>query len=214
MKIKRLRAGPLGSARQLVSRLDLKLAGQNFNRAHTGGDMKPSRIMRLYLTTTCLVGILLTAATSVLLKTSIIEMNAALILPLCWNVLFMLILPLVLDWSEQKYLKARFLQLEELAQDNPELKNYLEQQCEKLALAKIKVAVIDSPVEETFSYGLLRYNPRLIVSSSMLSDTEKAKAIPSIESELNRFAKQEVSLYFIGFTVLQIVVQQLIFRFV
>jgi Zn-dependent protease with chaperone function len=180
----------------------------------TGGDMKPSRIMRLYLTTTCVVGVLLTAATSVLLKNSIIELNAALILPLCWNVLFMLILPLVLDWSEQKYLKARFLQLEELAQDNPELKNYLEQQCEKMALAKIKVAVIDSPVEETFSYGLLRYNPRLIVSRSMLSDAEKAKAIPSIESELNKFAKQEISLYFIGFTVLQIIVQQLIFRLV
>lgn len=179
-----------------------------------GGDMKPSRIMRLYLTASCLVGVLLTAATSILLKNSIIEMNAALILPLCWNVLFMLILPLVLDWSEQKYLKARFLQLEELAQDNPELKNYLDQQCEKLALAKIKIAVVDSPAHETFSYGLLRYNPRLIVSSSMLSDAEKAKAIPSIESELNRFAKQEVSLYFIAFTVLQVVVQQLLFRFV
>ena len=124
----------------------------------------------------------------------------------------MLILPLVLDWSEQKYLKARFVQLEELARDNPELKLYLDQQCEKMALAKIRVAVVDSPVEETFSYGLLRYNPRLIMSTSMLSDAEKARVIPSIEHELNRFAKQEVSLYFLGFTAIQIVLQQVIFR--
>lgn len=124
----------------------------------------------------------------------------------------MLILPLVLDWSEQKYLKARFVQLEEIAQDNPELKAYLDEQCRKMALAKIRVAVVDSPLPETFSYGLLRYNPRLIVSSSILSEAEKAKAIPSIEHELNRFAKQEVSLYFLAFTVLQIIIQQVLFR--
>lgn len=170
--------------------------------------------MRLYLTASCVVGIILTTALSLALKHSVIELNAALILPLCWNVLLMLILPLVLDWSEQKYLKARFMQLEELAENNPELKTYLEAQCQKMALDKIKVAVVDSPVPETFSYGLLRYNPRLIVSSSVLNDEEKAKAIPSIELELNRFAKQEISLYFLAFTVLQIVIQQLIFRLI
>lgn len=170
--------------------------------------------MRLYLTASCVVGIVLTTALSLALKHSVIELNAALILPLCWNVLLMLILPLVLDWSEQKYLKARFMQLEELAENNPELKTYLEAQCQKMALDKIKVAVVDSPVPETFSYGLLRYNPRLIVSSSVLNDEEKAKAIPSIELELNRFAKQEISFYFLAFTVLQIVIQQLIFRLI
>ncbi len=174
--------------------------------------MKPSKILRVYLGSSCVVGLLLTLLTVFFLKSGEIELNAALILPVCWNVLFMLILPLVLDWSEQKYLNARFLQLEEVAENNPELKACLEQQCRKLSVSNIKLAVVDSNGEETFSYGLLRYNPRVIVSKKMLSTDEKSRAIPSIESELNRFARQETSLYFLAFTFAQLALQQIVFR--
>lgn len=124
----------------------------------------------------------------------------------------MLILPLVLDWSEQKYLKARFLQLEELAKDNPELKECLERQCQKLSVPAIRLAVVETATEETFSYGLLRYNPRIILPSKLLSIEEKAKVIPSIENEMSRFARQEVSFYFAAFIVLQLILQQIIIR--
>lgn len=174
--------------------------------------MKPSKYLQVYVWSSALLGFMLTALTIVFLKRGEIGVGASLILPVCWNVLFMLILPLVLDWSEQKYLKARFLQLEEVAKDNPELKIYLEQQCRKMAVSNIKLAVVDSGGEETFSYGLLRYNPRLIVPSSLLNLAEKSKVIPSIENELNRFARQEVSLYFLGFIFAQIALQQIVFR--
>lgn len=170
--------------------------------------MKPSKILRIYLSTSCGIGILFTALAVCLLKSGEIGPNAAILMPVSWNVLFALILPLVLDWSEQKYLKARFIQIEDVAKDNPELKAYLDQQCQKLSVSKIRLAVVDTN-EETFSYGLLRYNPRLIVSSSMLSPDEKSKVIPSIENELNRFVKQEISLYFLMFMFLQIVLEQI-----
>lgn len=174
--------------------------------------MKPSKILRVYLLTSGLIGLLLTCLTVYSLSHDEITPGAALILPVCWNVLLMLILPLVLDWSEQKYLKARFLQLEDVAKENPELKACLEQQCQKLAVSNIRVAVVDSQIDETFSYGLLRYNPRIIVPSSLLNLEDKTKAIPSIENELSRFARQEISLYFIGFIILQILLQQLLMQ--
>lgn len=174
--------------------------------------MKPSKILRVYLSTSGMIGLLLTALTVYSLKSGEIGPGAALILPVCWNVLLMLVLPLVLDWSEQKYLKARFLQLEDVAKDNPELKACLEQQCQKLAVSNIRLAVVDSQVDETFSYGLLRYNPRIIVPSSLLNLEDKTKAIPSIENELSRFARQEISLYFIAFIVVQILLQQIMVR--
>src|SRR5579883_3087377 len=122
------------------------------NRRHRGADcaMKPSRILRVYLLTSGMIGLLLTVLTIYFLKSGEITPGAALILPVCWNVLLMLILPLVLDWSEQKYLKARFLQLEDVAKENPELKACLEQQCQKLAVSNIRLAVVDSQVDETF----------------------------------------------------------------
>ncbi|MBX9689713.1 MAG: hypothetical protein K2X27_23595 [Candidatus Obscuribacterales bacterium] len=177
--------------------------------------MSASKIMRVYLALSAVLGLLLTALSVLLLKRGDIELNAALLLPLCWNVLFMLILPLVLDWSEQKYLKARFVQLEEVAKDNPELMACLNQQCEKLAVDNIRLAVVDSAAEEApFSYGLLRYNPRVILPSSMLRLEDKSKMIPSIENELNRFARQEINLYFLAFTVVEIGIQQLLFHFI
>lgn len=174
--------------------------------------MKPSRILRVYLWSSFVLGLLLTVITTVCLKHGDIGPGASLILTLCWNTLLMLILPLVLDWSEQKYLKARFLQLEELAKDNPELKECLERQCQKLSVPAIRLAVVETATEETFSYGLLRYNPRIILPSKLLSIEEKAKVIPSIENEMSRFARQEVSFYFAAFIVLQLILQQIIIR--
>ncbi|MBX9725390.1 MAG: hypothetical protein K2X81_28595 [Candidatus Obscuribacterales bacterium] len=174
--------------------------------------MKPSKILRVYLSSSCVIGLLFTALTVLLLKRAEIGMGAAFILPMCWNVLLMLVLPVVLDWSEQKYLNARFLQLEDVARDNPELKLYLDQQCQKRAVTNIKLAVVDSNGEETFSYGMMRYNPRVILPSSMLSTDDKSRVIPSIENELDRFARQEISLYFFAFTFIQIALQQIVFR--
>lgn len=172
--------------------------------------MKPNKILRIYLGATLVAGLLFSVVVAYLAKTGEIETHAGAVLPLCWNTLFMLILPLVLDWSEQKYLKARFLELEELARDNPELKAYLDQQCEKLQVESIRLAVVDAPVDEPFSYGLWRYNPRLIVPRSALSAEETARAIPSIELELSRFARQSVTLTFVTFTVLQVLAQYLL----
>jgi hypothetical protein len=174
--------------------------------------MTPSKILRTYIWSSCLLGLGLTALTVMLLNRGDIGLGAAFLLTVSWNVLFMLILPLVLDWSEQKYLHARFLQLEEVARDNPELKTCLELQCRKLAVSSIRLAVVDSAGEETFSYGLLRYNPRVIVPSSMMERQEKSQVIPSIENELGRFARQETSLYFLAFTFAQIALQQIVFR--
>lgn len=176
--------------------------------------MKPAKALRIFLVASCLLGLAFTVFTAQLLKAGEIELNAALLLPVCWNVFFMLILPQVLDWSEKKYFKARFLQLEELANDNPELKAYIEAQCKKLAVSGIRLAVLDSSSVELFSYGLWRYNPRLIVPSSIFVKTETERMMPSIELELSRFAKQGLSSSFIVFTLIQILVQQLIVRFI
>ncbi|MBY0548913.1 MAG: hypothetical protein K2W95_16700 [Candidatus Obscuribacterales bacterium] len=168
--------------------------------------MKPNKILRIYLIASFVVGSLFSAAVAYMASVGEIETQAGAVLPLCWNVLFMLILPLVLDWSEQKYLKARFLEIEDLARENPELKAYLDKQCQRLHVETIKLAVVDSPVSEPFSYGLWRYNPRLIVPSSTLSAEDVTKAIPSIEVELSRFARQGVTLSFFTFTIVQTIV--------
>lgn len=169
--------------------------------------MTPNKILRIYLLASFAVGLLFSAAVAYMASTGEIETHAGAVLPLCWNVLFMLILPLVLDWGEQKYLKARFLEIEDLARENPELKAYLDKQCVQLHVETIKLAVVDSPaVGEPFSYGLWRYNPRLIVPSSALSADDVTKAIPSIEVELSRFARQGVTLSFFTFTIVQTIV--------
>lgn len=165
--------------------------------------MNSNKILRIYLGATFVVGVLFSAAVAHLTQIGEIENHSGAVLPLCWNVLFMLILPLVLDWSEQKYLKARFLELEDIAKENPELKAYLDNQCAKLHVESIKLAVVDSTVDEPFSYGLWRYNPRLIVPKSALSAAEVTKAIPSIEVELSKFARQGVTLTYFTFTIVQ-----------
>lgn len=176
--------------------------------------MKPSKVLRTYLFISCASGLLLALAAAFFLRKGDLELPAALILPLFWNVLLMLILPLVLDWSERKYFKARFICLEELAKTNPELKSYLETQCEKHAVSELRLALLDSSTVEPCSYGLWRYNPRLIVSQSILLPEQAAKIMPGIEMELNKFARQEISFLFVVFTVIQIVIQQCIVRLI
>jgi hypothetical protein len=132
------------------------------------------------------------------------------IVTLCWNVLFILILPLVLDWSESKHCKARFLKLEEVAASNPELAAVLSEQCAKHSLSKLCLAVVDTPSEEVFSYGLAGSNPRLVVSGTFFNEHERSRMVPSIEAELARVKGQGQTVIFLLFTVLQVALQHVI----
>jgi hypothetical protein len=174
--------------------------------------MKPAALLRTYCAVTFAIGTVLTAPVAYLIHTKDLEMNAGVFLALSWNILFVMILPLILDWSERKYARARFIALEELAETNPELKAALDAQCEKLALPGLRLAVADTAGDETFSYGLFRNNPRLIVPATALSEVEKAKIIPSIELELARFKRQDSTPLFLLFAALQIGLQFLIVR--
>ncbi len=132
------------------------------------------------------------------------------ILTLCWNVLFVMLLPMVLDWAERRYFKARFVALEDIAKTNPELASMIGEHCKKLSLPGLRLAVVDTTSEELFSYGLWRTNPRLIIPDALLQQTDKAQAIPSIEAELSRFANQDHTLVFLIFTAIQCIIQQLL----
>jgi hypothetical protein len=135
-----------------------------------------------------------------------LTLNSAGILTLCFNCVLLMILPLVLDWSERKYFKARFVALEELAQTNPQLKAALDEQCEKLSLPGLRLAAVDMPGGEMLAYGLWRQNPRLVVPSDWLQNTQDT-VVPSIEVELNRFAKRDVSFVFLAFCLVQVAAQ-------
>jgi hypothetical protein len=136
--------------------------------------------------------------------------RGAALMTLSWNVLFIMILPLVLDWSERRHCKVRFLELEEIANANPELANAISEQCAKMQIHKLRLAVAAQPTDELFSYGLWGYNPRLILPDNLLASRERTVIIPSIEAELTRFASQDVTIVFLLFTILQIVFQQII----
>lgn len=132
------------------------------------------------------------------------------IMTLSWNVLFSMILPLVLDWCERKHCKVRFLNIEEIAQTNPELAAVIAEQCQKLAITHLRLAIADTPSDETFSYGLWGHNPRLILPGKYLRAQEKAVMLPSIEAELTHFTSQDHTMVFLLFTVVQVLVQQTI----
>jgi hypothetical protein len=159
------------------------------------------------------IGLLLSVFIAVLVKHEEVGYYGATILTASWNVLLLMILPMVLDWSERKYFNARFVQLEELAEENPELKAVLETQCKKLALPGLRLAAVDTADGETFTYGLWRQNPRLVVPKSWLQSYDQATFLPSIEVELSRFAKRDVSLTFLGFFIFQVTLQQLMLHF-
>lgn len=171
--------------------------------------MKPSKVLTIYLICSFVLGMILAVPLGYYLKAEELNAFSAATLALCWNVLFVMVLPLILDWSERTYFKARFLKLEELSQTHPEMASVLSEQCEKLALPGLKMAVIDTPGDELFSYGLWGISPRLIMSDSLLK-SEDAELIPSIEHELERFSRQDHTLLFLFFTAVQIMFAQVV----
>lgn len=172
--------------------------------------MRPSKALRLYYSLTFLIGLILTIPLAHWVREDEVGMRGAAILILSVNILFVMILPLVMDWAERRYFKARFLAMEEVAKDNPELARVLESQCAKLSLPGLRLAVVDDASDETFSYGLWRNNPRLIMTSHLLANNVEKEIAPSIEAELTRFASQDHTLVFLFFAVFQVMAQNLL----
>lgn len=168
--------------------------------------MRPSQVLKIYYLATFAIGTLLTVPLAHSIQAQDIGARGAALVTLCWNVLFIMILPLVLDWGERRYCKARFLALEEVAKTNPELANVVSEQCKKLSIPGLRFAVVDTANAELFSYGLWRHNPRLVVPNNLLSEDPQTKSIPSVEAELSRFASQDHTLVFLLFTIMQIFV--------
>jgi hypothetical protein len=177
--------------------------------------MRPSRVLRVYCAISFTLGLALCTPMVLLMRAGELGGHDAAILTLCWNTLFLMVSPIILDWSERKYFKARFVQLEELAATNPELKAALDEQCAKLHLPGLRLATVDTASTETFTYGLWRQNPRLVVPSSWLnsSSSEERNILPSIEGELSRFASRDLSLVFLLFAIAQFAVQYGIVKF-
>jgi hypothetical protein len=172
--------------------------------------VRPSRILKIYYAVTLAVGIILTIPLAHWVQIQEVGVRGGIIMTLCWNVLFVMLLPMVMDWGERHYFKARFMQIEEIASSNPELAAVIKEQCQKLHIPGCRFAVVSSTNAELFSYGVWGRNPRLVVSESLLSPEEKSKIIPSIEAELNRFSRTEPTIVYVGFAFLQLAVQFLL----
>src|SRR5262249_32840237 len=177
--------------------------------------MKPSQILKAYYTVTFLIGLALSVPIAHWVQTDELGAKGAAVMTLCWNCLFVMLLPLVLDWGERRYFKARFVELGEVAKTNSELADFITDQCKKMSIPGLRFAVVDTTYDELFSYGLWRSNPRLVVPGALISgeatsQEARAKVIPSIEAELTRFASQDHTFWFLAFTIVQIIVQQLI----
>jgi Zn-dependent protease with chaperone function len=149
------------------------------------------------------MGVLLTIPLAHWMNTLEVGVRGSAIMILTWNILFVMLLPMVMDYSERKYFKARFVQLEEIAASNPELAKIINERCKTLHIGSCRFAVIDSPQTEIFSYGVWGRNPRLVVPNSLLADAQEPQVIPSIERELTRFSRREPTIIFLGFAVLQ-----------
>ncbi|HEY9677399.1 MAG TPA: hypothetical protein V6C76_05295 [Drouetiella sp.] len=175
--------------------------------------MRPSRILKVYYSATFAAGLLFTIPVAQAVQHNEIGARGAAILTLCWNVLFIMLMPFIMDWAESRYFKARFVQLEEVAKENPELAEVITKQCEELSIPGFRFAVVESNTEELFSYGLWRSNPRMVLSTSFLTNDQKARTIPSVEAELTRFATQDNTFVFLVFTVLQVMLQHLLITF-
>lgn len=174
-----------------------------------GYQMSPSRILRMYYVTTLLLGLCMILPMSEWVKLNELGTRGAFGLILCWNVLCLMLLPLVIDWAERHYLKARFVEIQEIAKSNPQLAEVISVQCQRLSISSLKFAVVDNSPEDLVSYGLWRTNPRLIVSSDMLKPENQDKAIPSVEAELARFIKRDdntvIFLMFAAFQAISLV---------
>jgi len=174
----------------------------------------PSRVLNIYYLVTFTLGLLLTIPVAHWVQVNELGPRGAAVMILCWNVLFVMLLPFIMDFSERRYFKARFMELEEVAKTNPQLAQVIAEQCQKLSISTpLKFAVVDSQAGELFSYGLGRNNPRLVVSDSLLKSNELERLIPSVEAELSRFATQDNTFLFLAFAVLQLILQNLIIAF-
>jgi Zn-dependent protease with chaperone function len=165
--------------------------------------MHPSRVLKIYYAGSFTAGVILTFLLTHWVSTKDVGPRGAAIMTACLNVLLIMLLPLVLDWAERKYFKARFVMLEEVAKTNPELAAVLQEQCKRLAIPNLRLAIVHSSSEELFSYGLWRNNPRLVLSDSFLDIEQVNKMIPSIEAELIRFSNQDMPLVFLIFGIVQ-----------
>ena len=173
--------------------------------------LSPSKALKLYYLATFLIGAGLTVPLAHWVITDDVGIRGAALSILSINVLFIMIMPMVMDYFESRYFKARFIALEELAQDNPDLKAVLDEQCARLALPGLKLAIIEGDQSPLFSYGLWRNNPRLFLSSKAMSGESIAREMaPSIEAELSRFARQDHTLVFLMFAGFQVMLQNLI----
>ena len=174
--------------------------------------LSPSKVLKLYYIATFLAGCILQVFLVHWICTKEIGFRAGAIITLSLNVLFTLLLPLVLDWAESHYFKARFLGLEEIAKTNPDLAASLEDQCKRLDIPKLRLAIVESASDELFSYGLWRINPRLVLSQSMLTKENLVRMLPSVEAELARFASQDRTLVFLMFTVVEEIFQLILLK--
>lgn len=185
--------------------------------------MIASKVLRNYYIATFLLGIVMLLPMAVGLKTNDVGMKGAYAVILCFNVLCFLLLPLIMDWTERVYFKARFLALEEVAEKSPQLAKAVSEQCEQLSLNSVKFAVVevaagDSEHEfaqdkQLSSYGLWRTNPRVVLTNRLL-DPSNLNAAPSVLAELNRFSKNNSIPVFIAFAAIQSILLYLVKTFV
>jgi|SRR5271170_120005 len=165
--------------------------------------LHPLRILKIYYALSLTAGVVMTFCLAHWVATKEIGARGAAVMTVCLNVFLIMLLPLVLDWAERKYFKARFLALEEVAEANPQLAIILKEQCERLEIPNLRLAIVHSPSKDLFTYGLWRNNPRLVVSDSLLTVDQANKMVPSIEVELLKFASQDGPLVFFAFSILE-----------
>lgn len=177
--------------------------------------MIASKVLRNYYVVTFVLGIVLILPVAFALKINEVGIGGAFAVVLCFNALCFLLLPLIMDWTERVYFKARFLALEELAQESPQLAKAVSEQCQQLSLASVKFAVVEVNQSEheqdkdiqisnqLSSYGLWRSNPRVVVPNRLLDPENAINAAPSVLAELNRFSKNNSIPVFVSFAVMQ-----------
>ncbi len=185
--------------------------------------MIASKVLRNYYIATFLIGVVMLAPMAYGLKTNEVGMKGAYAVILCFNVLCFLLLPLIMDWTERVYFKARFLALEEVAEKSPQLAKAVSEQCEQLSLNSVKFAVVEAAHGETnndfesneklTSYGLWCTNPRVVLTNRLL-DPSNLNAAPSVLAELNRFSKNNTIPVFIAFAAAQSILLYLVKAFV
>lgn len=169
--------------------------------------MTPSKILNTYYLITFLIGAVLTFPIALWVQDKEVGLRGALGLILCWNVLFVMLLPLVLDLLEKHYLKARFIAIEEIAETNPELALALSKQCKELSIPGLKLAITETgSSKELFSYGLWGANARLMLPEELLQTKDETQIMPSIEAELTKFTRRNHTVVYLIFAGFQAVI--------